>query len=214
VGAGTAPSVRGPARVRSRGGRRPARSFRSGVATLLPVDPVDARSRDVSFDGRPDGREERVLAELLQEAVAAKPVFHRVLHLGEAQLDPHPLEVDQELVEDVGRGHVDVRDRFGGHDDPAHRRRRLVDGRFDALSEGLGVREEQRGVPAEEDESLETLGLRISTDVVIALHALDSPEDRRMWSPRAPEERRQRDPDRREDTGHDPDEDDAGEAHE
>jgi hypothetical protein len=117
--------------------------LRSGVATLLPVDPLDARSRDVSFDGVPMVGKERVLAELLQEAVAAEPVFHRVLSpRRSAAGSPSP------------RGRPGARrgcpaavmstsvNRFGGHDDPAHRRRRLVDGRFDALSEGLGVRED------------------------------------------------------------------------
>ena len=76
-------------------------------------------------------------------------------------------------------------------------RRCGVDRRFDRLAERLGVREEERRVPAEQDQALEPLRVRVAGDVVVALDALDPTEDRRVRTPRAPEEGRERDADRR-----------------
>ena len=68
----------------------------------------------------------------------------------------------------------------------------VVDEIDDALAERVGVREEERRVPAEEQEPGHLLRARIAREVVIALHAVRAAEDGVVRSPRAPDEVEQR----------------------
>ena len=65
---------------------------------VLPVDPVDPGLVEVGGDGDADGREEAVVADLVVDAVAAQPVAHRVLELGERELDAGGLELVVEVA--------------------------------------------------------------------------------------------------------------------
>ena len=129
--------------LRTEAGRR-AR-LRSPV---LPVLPLDAGRLEVAVHGRPDGREERVGAQRVEQAVALQQVLGRVLELGEAQADVVTLERRDELGQHVGRRHVDLGDRLRRDDDPARRGRRRRHRGLDLLAEELGVREEQRARPS------------------------------------------------------------------
>ena len=77
-----------PARPRPEGGRAgPLRP------SLLPVLPLDAGLLEVAVHGRPDGREERVGAQRLEQAVALQQVLRRVLELREPEADPRRARV-------------------------------------------------------------------------------------------------------------------------
>ena len=135
---------------------RVARSPGSGAVgcrAILPVGPFDPCRLEVGAHCGPDRGVEVVVAEPLVERVALEPVLHRVLHLGEAQVDALAGELLVKLPEDVGGGGVEVGDGFGSHDRPSHRRRRRRDGLPETVGEHLGVGEEQRCVPSEQDQA-------------------------------------------------------------
>jgi hypothetical protein len=47
----------------------------------------------------------------------------------------------------------------------------------EAVGEHFGVGEEQRGVPAEEHQAGDALGVGVAGDVVVALHVVDPAQD-------------------------------------
>ena len=148
VGAGATRAFRRPAGVQSRRRRATIRCARLGRAALFPVDPIDPGRRDVGIDRGADGREEGILAELVQQAVAAEPVLDRVLHLGETQLEPGRRRSPRSTRACPPQSYR-IRDRLGRDDDPARRRGSRLDRLLDVLAERLGVREEEWRVPPE-----------------------------------------------------------------
>ena len=97
------------ARTRPVGHRRP-------VGRVLPVQPRDRVHRQVRLDGRPHGRVEGRVAELLVDPVVLEPVLDVSLELREVELDPGPRQVGEQLLERVGGGRVDVGHRLGRDD--------------------------------------------------------------------------------------------------
>jgi hypothetical protein len=65
---------------------------------------------------------------------------------------PRRRELLVELLEHVGCGGVDVGDRLGRDDHPTDGKRGLADERHHTLAERVGVGEEERRVPPEEQE--------------------------------------------------------------
>ena len=124
----------------------------------------------------------------------AQALAHRVLELGEGQLDAGRLEFLAERAEHLAGGHVDVGHRLGGHDDPLDvaGARQLVD----VLAEQLGVGEEDRRVESVEHEARDQARLRVALGVVVALEVVDASEQRVVGAPRSAHEAQQRQADR------------------
>src|SRR5262249_10240462 len=81
-----------------------------------------------------------------------------------------------------------------------------------AVAEQLRVGEEERRIPAQHHEPREQACCGIARDVVVALHAVHSAEDRGMRAPPIPEELEYRDDDGQGDTGYGAEDRYAGEA--
>ena len=126
----------------------------------------------VAVDRPAERREEEIVAELGEQAIALEAILHRVFHLGKAQLDAGLLQVVVERRQRLGRRDVDVGHRFGGDDDPLRRRGRIRNRLQDVLTEDLGIGEEQRRVPAEQHQPRNPPRLRIARDVVIAFQPI------------------------------------------
>lgn len=116
-----------------------------------------------------DGGEEVAGAELGEQAVALAAVLHRSLHLGEEQVHPLAGQFRVEREQHVGDGGVDVGDRLGGDHDPAGAGRGGGHGAQHVLVEDLGVGEEQRGVPAEQHQSRDAAGVRLTASQPLCL---------------------------------------------
>ena len=120
-----------------------------------------------------------------------------VLELGEYEEGPGGIELRVELCERVGRGRVDVGDRFGSDDDPV--RPRVAGGEAaNLVSERPRVCEEQRRVEAKDHETGQLLGLRVQFAVMLSRHPRNATERGLVRPPRPPEhiEDRQRDSNR------------------
>ena len=133
---------------------------------LLPVEPVDPRRVEVGGDGYADGGEEAVAADRVVDAVLVQPVAHRVLELGERQLDAGGLELVVEVAERLAGGRVDVGDRFPATTIQFTSPERE---RAHALAEVVGVGEEERRVEPVEHEPGDAARFGIALDVVGAL---------------------------------------------
>src|SRR5512139_453550 len=157
--------------------------------------------REIAVDGRPHGGEEGLLAKLRKQPESLQLVLDRVLHLGEAQLDARCVQGMVQFGQHVGGGDVHAGDRFGRHDQPAHRRRRSGHRIERALVEQFGVGEEQRRIPAEQDQAGDQARAGIALDVVVALDALRTSEDGRVRAPAVPQEFDHGDHDRQADAG-------------
>ena len=151
--------------------------------------------------------------EGFEQAIALEAILRGPLEFGEPETHPGTVEFGDQLGEHVGGRHVDLGHGFGRDDDPAGRRRGLGDRRLDLLAEQLRVGEEQRRIPAEQDESFDPKGFGMSRDIVIALHPLDPPEDRGVRTPGPPDDGGQCQGDREEDAGYHADEGHAQETH-
>ena len=160
-------------------GRRYSTTIESGTKASSPFINADPPSRpirpvglQIGADGRADRREEELFAEACEKSEALQLVLDRVLQLGKAQLDARRVQGLVQFGQHVGGGDVDAGDRLGGDDQPAHRRRRCRHGVEHALLEQLGIGEEQRRVPAEQDQAGDQAGVGIARDVVVALDAV------------------------------------------
>ena len=140
---------------------------------VLPVIPGDAGLPDIGVDRGADRREEGLGPERIDQAVPPQAVLDRILELGEAQADATGLEGGDEFGQRVGGGHVDVGDGFGGDHHAAGRRRCLGHGGLDLVAEHARVREEERRVPAEQDQAIRAVRLGVAGDVVIPLDPVD-----------------------------------------
>jgi len=67
-----------------------------------------------------------------------------------------------------------IGDRLGGDDHPLDRALRAVDELDDARAKGVGVREEQRRIPAEQQEPGHLLRFRVALEVVRCGHSARS----------------------------------------
>ena len=103
---------------------------------------------------------------------------------------------------------VDVGDRLGHDEDPGGRRVERLDEIADPVAELVGVGEEQRGRPADDEQPRDLLGVRVAQDVVVAADAGTLAEHRRVRRPGTLE-----DVDRREGDGDDDPLEDADERH-
>ena len=126
---------------------------------------------EVCADGAPDRGKKGRFAELTEESEALQLVLDRILQLGEAQLDVGLPQSFVELGKDVRSSDVDARYGLGRHNQPAYWSWGPFRGLDDALMKQLGIGEEQRRVPTEEDETGNEARVWIATDVVIAFDA-------------------------------------------
>src|SRR5215813_5917962 len=118
------------------------------AAAVLPVHPIHRMAFEIGADGGAGGGKERAFADLLEDSESLKLVLHRILELGEAQVDPGLVQRLVQFLEHVGCGDVHAGDRLRRNDQPARRRRRFRHSIQDALPEQLGVGEEQGRIPA------------------------------------------------------------------
>ena len=88
---------------------------------------------------------------------------------------PAACSVSSSSRDGVGGGDVDAGDRLGRDDEPADGGGRARDRVEHAVVEELGVGEKERGIPAEQHEARDQMGVRIAGDVVVALHVVDRP---------------------------------------
>ena len=93
-----------------------------------------------------------------------------------------------QLGQHVRGGDVHAGDGLGRDDQPAHRRRRCRHRVQHAVLEQFGVGEEQRRVPAKQDQAGDPAGIGIARDVVVALDAVGAPEHRGVRTPAVPQE--------------------------
>ena len=107
---------------------------------------------EVAADSFLDGGKETLLAEVREKPEALQLVLDRILHLGEKHLDAGGGQCVVELGDSVSGGDVDAGHRLGGDDEPSDRGGRTRDGVENPVVEELGVGEEERRIPAEQDE--------------------------------------------------------------
>ena len=195
------------------GRRRPPnlagdRPTRGGVP---PSRPRWCRCLDVAVDGGADGGEEAVVADGVEQPVAAQAVLDRALELGEGQGDALRSQLLEQVAEGVGGGGVDVGDGLGGHHHPADRGGGVVDQAADPAPEVAGVGEEQRGVEAVQEQAGNPAGGRVALDVVVALEVVLAAEDGVVGTPGPADEVADGQQDGHEDADQDPEQGDASE---
>ena len=78
---------------------------------------------------------------------------------------------------------VDIGDRLGHDEDPGRRRLERLDEIADPVAELVGVGEEQRGGPADDEQPRDLLGIRIAQGVVVPGNAGTLSEHRRVRRP-------------------------------
>ena len=88
------------------------------LRAFLPVCPLDASGGDVAPNCGSEGREEPVGAEPVEHAVLPQAVANVALELGESELDAVLGKLTIEVLEHLGGGDVDVRDRLRCDDHP------------------------------------------------------------------------------------------------
>ncbi len=171
----------------SRRARQPRVDVAEGAVSpgfrWLPGRP---RLADVLVDGVADGGEEVRRVDRAGQLVTLDLVPDGVLHRGEDQRDAPLVEPVVQLLQHVrGRG-VDVRDGFGGDDDPAQAGV-LVGDLAHMVSEGAGVGEDEGRVEAVDDQAGKVFGLGMVRRVVQPGQSVDSAELDLVRPPRAAE---------------------------
>ena len=124
----------------------PGLTVAGSAGPLLPVHPLHARSPKVAVHRRADGGEEAVRPDLGVQPVAAEPVLHESLHLGEGKHHLLVLQLTEQLQEGISGGGVHIGDGLSRHHHPADGGCGRGDQVADAAPEVVGVGEEQRGV--------------------------------------------------------------------
>src|SRR5262249_16741884 len=108
-------------------------------------------------------------------------------HLGEAEFNATRVQRVAELANDICSCDVNAGDWLCRHNDPLDWCRRLHNGLQNPLLKELGIREEERRIPTEQDETWDQPGIRIPRDVVIGADPINTAEDSRMRPPAVPE---------------------------
>jgi len=166
---------------------------------------------DVRAHREADRRVGALLPDPFEEPVAAEAILDGPLHLGETEIDVHPLELPVQLREHLGRRRVDLGDRLGCHDHDTHGPVGCRESSVDAVAEHLCVCEEERRVEAEEEQPGHLSPLGVTHDVVVPLEAPHPPEDGGVRVPGPLEHREHGEADRDADTGEDAEYDDPEE---
>ena len=133
-----------------------------------------------------DARVEVVTVESLEQPVLLHEILEAAAHLDERHVHTRGVQLLVELLEHPRSSDVDVGDGLALHDDPA--RVPLADKVADLTSERARVREEQRRLPAVDDDSRMLSRRRDSFEIVPALEPFDLAEHRAVRPPVAAEE--------------------------
>src|SRR5262245_20268653 len=145
------------------------------------------RNRKITLNGFLDSGEETVVSESREDPEAPHLVLHRILHLGEAQLDSRSAKRVVEFDDGSGGCDVDAGNWLRRDNEPPDRRRRSRDRFENAVMKELRVGKKERRIPTEENEPRDQACLWIPRDIVISLHLIDAPEHGRVRAPPIPE---------------------------
>src|SRR5882757_596861 len=149
---------------------------------LSCMRPVRTSLATVCSDGGLDGREEVFRVDRAGELVAFDLAADRVLHLCEGQRDAGSVELLVEVLQHVGGCRVDVCNRLGGYDDPGWCRRTRGE-LADLIPKGPCVREDERGIKAEQHKAGKYRGVGVAGQIVVTGKSVDAAEHRLIGPP-------------------------------